>query len=284
MILIVGASGFIGNYFFKSFNKDCIKTLGTAYKNKGEDLIYFDVKNMRLSDLELKEKPSHIIFSSATTTKIDDTRKFWEESYFANCKKIKEGIEFCFKNNITPVFVSTDHVFDGEKGDYKEEDERNPINCYGQIKYEVENYLIESGKPYLIVRVGKVFGLDVNDETLFSSFIKKMQRNETLNCVSNQIFTPIYIGEMYNFMKILITKNYNGVFHLASCPTTTFYEVANKIKEYYNFDSEINSCTWDSFGLLEKRPVLINLNINKIKEITGFNEKPIEFFLEKIKI
>lgn len=280
MILIIGASGFIGSYLFENFKKAGYSVQGTSYKNQKPELIYFNLENMNLSDLILKEKPTHIIFLAATNATIDASKELWEDCYKINAEKIKKGIQFCFENNITPVYISTDFVFDGKKGNYNEEDKTNPINCYGKIKQDVETFLLNSTKPYIILRIGRVFGLYTN--SLITSIIKKLKENQKSNFVINQRFTPIYLKDLFYFIKFLIEHKQQGIFHLASCPPTTHYEIAKKIKAYYHLDSEITPCTFESLNLLEKRPELIDLNINKIKSLTGFKEKPIEFFLEKI--
>ena len=77
----------------------------------------------------------------------------------------------------------------------------------------------------------------------------------------------------------MIENNHKGIFHLASCPALTHYEIAKKIQEHFKLNLDITPCTFDSLNLLEKRPKLIYLKIDKIKSLTGFIEKPIEQFI-----
>ena len=101
-----------------------------------------------------------------------------KNSYFVNLERTKEIINYCSENGIIPVYISSDAVFDGQKGNYKEKDLKKPINNYGKIKDKVEKYILKKNQKYLIVRMSKVFGLDLNDETLVTQLLKKMKSSK----------------------------------------------------------------------------------------------------------
>ena len=282
MILILGASGYIGSYLLKRFEEENFSVLGTYNKNPKPKSIQFDFENSDIKDICLGKPLTHVIFSAFVNGTIDGTRKNWENSYKINVLKTKEHLRYCFENNIIPVYLSTDNVFDGERGDYREEDSTNPLNCYGKIKQEIEDYLKSSMKPYLILRLGRVFSLNKDDGSIIVSTIEKMKENKKLDFVNDQKFTPIYLEDLFYFFKFLIEKNHKGIFHLASCNPITHYEIAKKIKEHFKMNLELGQCTFDSLNLLEKRPKLIYLNTDKIKSLTGFKEKPVEYFIQLI--
>ncbi len=283
MILILGASGYIGSYLFSRFKKESLEVTGTYFQNKSPGKIYFDLESMSLSDIPVaRAKWDYVIISAASNTKIDDCRTYLDYSYKTNVIKTKGIIDYCHLNDIVPVYFSTDHVFDGKKGNYTESDERNPINCYGQMKYEVENYLIESGKSYLILRMSKVFGVDLDDGTLISSMVKNIKSTRMLTCADDQLMTPLFVDDLAQFTLTLIENKYTGIFHLASTKAVTRYEIGLAIQKYFNLDASVNTCKINSFGLLEKRPILTNLNITKYKEITGYKEPEISNFLGMI--
>ena len=91
---------------------------------------------------------------------MDETKKNWQNSYYINVERVKAIIDYCFKNKVIPIYISSDAVFDGSKGNYSENDKKNPILSYGKIKNEVENYLLNSNNFFLIVRIGRVFGIN----------------------------------------------------------------------------------------------------------------------------
>ena len=180
MIFILGASGYIGNNIYKSFTEEGLAVAGTYFKKKKNGLIYFDICNMSLDKVELDKKIRYIIIASGINNNIDDSKKNWKNSYYVNVTKTKIVIDYCFENNITPIYISSDGVFDGIKGRYKEIDKKNPINCYGHIRSEVEDYLLNSGNKFIILRMGKVFGTDLEDGTIITDTIQQLRKKKKI--------------------------------------------------------------------------------------------------------
>ena len=90
----------------------------------------------------------YLIISHGININLDKTKKNYKKSYFINVYKTKKIIDYCFNKKIIPVYISSDGVFDGLKGNYKETDLKNPIHSYGKIKNEVEKYIIKSKKIF----------------------------------------------------------------------------------------------------------------------------------------
>ena len=139
MILVLGASGRIGGYLFNRFVQDGTDIVGTYCHNKKPKLVHFDLATMNLSNLNML--PSHVIFGAASNPSPELSRNK-ADSYEVNVPKTISLLDMCFENDIVPIYFSTDNVFDGEKGHYKEEDRSNPLNNYGRMKCEIENHLL----------------------------------------------------------------------------------------------------------------------------------------------
>src|SRR3989344_25498 len=285
MIIILGASGYIGNFLFNKFREENIKVIGTYSKHPRPGLISFNLDGpMDFEKIKVKAgEKNYMIISASVHARPDECKLNWEESYQTNVVKIKEVIDYCFDHDIIPIYLSTDNVFDGVKGNYSEEDNTNPINCYGRIKWMVENYLISSQKPFVIIRMGKVFGTKMGDDTYFTGLIQEMHEKKTVKCATDQIFTPCFVDDLYIALKFIMEKEYAGTFHLASTEPITRYQAAQAIKRIFELDGvTIIPSTIDSFNLPDYRPKLIDLNISKWKKMSGFEEKAMEYYLGMI--
>lgn len=287
MITIIGASGYIGHSLFDRFKDDHFKINGTYSQHPLPGLFHLDLtENDLLARLQLRvsgSEDSYMVIAAAAHARPDASKIHWDESYNINVVKIREILDYCFMKKIIPIYLSTDNVFDGFKGGYGEADSKNPLNSYGAIKHEVEEYIFRSRKPNVILRLGKVFGINFHDGTFFTSMLKEMKEKEEIHCATDQVFTPCYIEDLYLAIKNIIEEKYLGVFHLASLKRLNRYEVALAIKNKFNMvNIPIIPCTIDSLGLLEPRPKLIDLNINKWKQLTGFKEKSLDFYLSLI--
>lgn len=285
MILILGSSGYIGYRLFCKLKEESLYVVGTYHQNKKNGMLFFDIGNMQIEDIKVDiKKIQYVIISAAAHATIDESRKQWIRAYDINVTRMKEIIKYFLQNDIVPIYLSTDNVFDGKKGNYTETDERNPINCYGRMRYEVENYLMETTSSFIILRMGKVFGSEMGDNTLITSIIKDLKDGEKVFCADDQIFTPVYIEDLVKFIKIIVEHKFSGVYHLASIEAMSRYEIALAIQKYFNLSkSNLIPCKIDSLGLIEKRPKLIDLNISRYKELSDFREKPIDYYLSLIR-
>ena len=283
MILIIGASGFIGNSIYKYFKFKRHDVQGTYFKNKIKDLIYFDISKNNIEELKFNKKLKYIIISSAININLDEAKKNWQNSYYINVERVKIIIDYCYKNKIIPIYISSDAVFDGVKGNYCENDRKNPILSYGRIKNEVENYLLNSNKDFLIVRTGRVFGIDQNDGTLLTKMKKNLLNNKKIKCSNDQIFSTLYVGDLSINLEKLIENNCKGIFHLISIKSTTHLEIAKEIKKFFNIKGvEILPSSINSFDIVEKRPLLINLLGNKFEKLFNIKYNNLKYYLEKI--
>ena len=283
MILILGASGYIGNNLYNKFTEERFDVAGTYSKNKISGLVYFDIRNMNLDEIKLDKKIHYIIIASGININIDNSKKDWKNSYYVNVIKIKIIIDYCFKNDIIPIYISSDSVFDGLKGRYKEIDKKNPVNCYGRIKNEVEDYLLNSGNKFIILRMGKVFGNDLKDGTIITSTIKKLKENKKILCADDQFFSPIYIEDLCKSLIKIIRSKLEGIFHLISIKSTSRYEIAKSVQKFFNLQNiKIIPCKINSLKLLEKRPLLINLDNSKLNKLIKTEHNDINHYLKII--
>ena len=150
-ILIFGASGFIGNNLFSKFLKKKYFVTGTYNRNKKRGLIKFDLLKDNLNKLKNLNNYSHFIFCQGGNTSLDNIELNWRSEkkiYQDETKKIISKLSK-FKKKI--IFISSDAVFDGKKGNYKEKSIKNPVNFYGKFKHEVENYIIKNLQDFLLI-------------------------------------------------------------------------------------------------------------------------------------
>ena len=208
----------------------------------------------------------------------------WDECFAVDVLKNIEILKICKTHDIIPVYISSDFVFDGKKGNYSESDSTNPLNGYGKIKAQIENYIKEQFESYLIIRTGKVFGVLLDDNTLINSIVNDLKKDNTSSYSTDQVFTPVMVSDLVEFVVDAVQNRESGVFHIASLDPVTRYGLACQINDYFQLEVEnIATCKINELGLAETRPVNIDLNISKYVKLTGKELKPVEVYLEMIK-
>ncbi len=283
-ILIIGASGYVGGNLHNYLKKKNYRVYGSYFKNKKKGLFLFDVKKKVDYFLKTKKNLRYIILAHAINASLDKTKKNLRSSNYINFERTKEIINYCFKNSVIPVYISSDAVFDGKKGNYKENDSKRPINHYGKIKDKVEKYIINKNKKFLIIRISKVFGVELNDDTFIINLLKKMRSSNKIYCAYDQKFSPIFVDDMTFYIEKLLKKNCQGIFHLSSIKEIDILSLAKKIKIFFNIKNiTIIPKKINSFKILEKRPLLNTLSINKFDSLCKVKYFKLEYYLRKIK-
>ena len=123
-------------------------------------------------------------------------------SYQQNVANVLQLVSFCKAWNIVVVFLSSDGVFDGNKGHYSEEDRPNPIHQYGVYKAVIENNIRASSDQHLIFRFGKVLDDSLGRRTLLVNIVNSLRQNKQISLAYDQTLTPIHI----NYLVEGITK------------------------------------------------------------------------------
>lgn len=269
-ILILGASSFIGRHFLKKLGD---KAIGTYYKNKINNCLKFDSVNQDLSDIVRSPRSIKAAIILLGDTHPDSCAKDKMRSQIINVESIKKIIKVLNSWKVPFVFTSTEFVFDGKLGNYSEDEKPKPILTYGKQKLAVEKYIRQHYRQYIIVRLGKVYGSEITDGTLFTNWIKQIKRGDKIQVAGDQIFSPVYVEDVIKTILKLLRKKKWGLFHLANeigfSRLTLLKMLLKKTEKHLNKNIIVTSCSIDDFPLLEKRPKNVSLNTKKLRRIKG---------------
>lgn len=282
-IFIFGASGFIGGYLFNYMKKNNKKVSGTYNRNKKPGLLFFDTANSSIDEIKLDGVKYGVICS--TLANIDTCVKDLDYSNRVNVTGLENLMLGLKKNKITPVFISSGAVFDGMLGGYKEEDPRNPQNVYGIQKKQMEDFIMNNFENYLILRIGKVFGINKTDNgKIFMDWIERYRRNEEIKCAYDEELSLTSIGDAVKCIDLLLNKNKQGVFHIDSGIHKSRFNFANDFFKYLGIeDAKLKACSLDDFNFSDKRAKKPYLDSSKISRELEFLFTPLERYYEIIK-
>ena len=213
-ILILGASGFIGNYFFLELKKALnFSVYGTYYSNKKEGLFYLDYTSSReLNKILNYINPEILIWAAG----IKNIHNLESNHYLAeknNLVPVKNLVKFQnkVKHNINLIFISSDYVFDGEKGEYTTDDYPNPDTIYGKSKLDAEHYIRSNSPFYNIIRVGSVIG---EGSIFWDWLIRNLKLNQKIE-LYDDVFSPTPIDILYKAIVKSIESKLNGLYHVS---------------------------------------------------------------------
>ena len=292
-ILITGSNGLLGQKLVNLFSD--IGTYEVFALSRGNDrnetsnkYAYYNIditNSKKLVELINSLKP-HFIVNCAAMTNVDECQKEKEKCDLINVEAVKTLVNCAQENNTHLIQISTDFIFDGDNGPYKEEDEPNPINYYGQSKLKSEDIIISSEIKYTILRTILVFGIVDNMSTNnIVLFVKKaLENKQEVTMVDDQYRMPTFVDDLAQACLLSIQKQAYGVFHISSCELLSVYEMAIQIAKVFELDSSlINRISTSQLNQLAKRPPKTGFDLEKSKKILNFPQLPFRNRLQAFK-
>ncbi|MDC1168482.1 dTDP-4-dehydrorhamnose reductase [Flavobacteriaceae bacterium] len=247
-IVITGSNGLLGqtlvNLLMKAPENYSVFGLskGDNRMNRN-DFLYYDIDITNYSQLEeciTYIQPSFII-NTAAMTNVDTCELKPEECNNLNIEAVKYLTQICTKLNIHFIQISTDFIFDGSKGIYKETDLPNPLSIYGHSKLKAENIVKNSGVNFSILRTILVYGKGVNlKRNNIVLWVKDMlENNKEITIVDDQYRMPTYVEDLAMACKLILDKNISGVYHISSNELLSVFEIANQIADVFGLNKKL---------------------------------------------
>jgi dTDP-4-dehydrorhamnose reductase len=172
------------------------------------------------------------------------------------------------------VYLSTDYIFDGEKGEpYLESDSPHPLNVYGHSKLKGEQYVQEWVKDSLIIRTQWLYGSF--GKNFVASILQQAKEKHTLSIVNDQTGSPTYAADLARAISELIQFNARGTFHVANSDFCTWYAFGQAILKLSGVNRvKVLPISSKELNRPATRPSYSVLNCQKLKRETGWAMRP----------
>jgi len=190
--------------------------------------------------------------------RVDDCEGCPEEAFRVNACGSLYVAQACAGLNATCVYISTDYVFDGDKGKpYTENDPPCPINVYGASKLAGEHLVRQTCARWMIVRLASLFGgagARSKGGNFVDNVLEKARRGMTLNIVGDIRMTPVYTRDAARALEELVRQQATGVFHIANRGSCTWYEFARRALELAGLRAQIQRVSSSDYPMKAHRP------------------------------
>jgi len=284
-ILITGANGLLGQHLVGKLIEEKYTVVAIArgparLPFKETAYTYYDVDiatELSVHKIFSEEQPD-IIIHAAAMTQVDDCELNQEICERINVQGTSHVIVNAEQFARKLIYISTDFVFDGERGNYSEEDDMGPVNWYGFTKMQAESIVETCDMPWAIVRTCLVYGnVLTGTRTNIISWVRdSLSAGKPIKVVSDQIRTPTYVGDLVDGIMLIVKKNAEGTFHISGKDMLTPYDMAIKSAAFFKLDASLmTKVDASSFSQPARRPLKTGFNISKAQKELGF--KPISF-------
>lgn len=271
MVLIIGATGYIGSYLFRILKDGVEECIGTRFHSQNQELLKFDILEDKIENINKNIVAQHkeALLCSADS-KIDYCLTNRDEAYHKNVTSTIQLIQSLQKLGYHITFLSTDYVFDGIRGNYKETDMTNPINQYGRMKEKVEHYLLEKVPNSCIMRIGKVVGNLSFRNDLLLEWCNKAKRKEQICCIQDNRMNLVHIEDIAAAYSLIRKYKLTGIYHIAGGQSGLRKELCKDFLGYMKLEYDITEKKFEEFPFLERRPLDTSMDSSKFIKETGF--------------
>jgi len=285
-ILITGSNGLLGQKLLHKLRVDgSVELIATS---RGENRVseqsnykYLALDITSKQEVEkiiLAEKPD-VVINTAAMTNVD----FCEDKKHAcddlNVNAVKYLADSCVKVDAHLIHISTDFIFDGEDGPYKEEDEPNPLSYYGFSKLKSEHLLQAHAVKWTVLRTIIVFGVGENlskgNIVLWAK--GALEKGEPLNIIDDQFRAPTLAEDLADACILAANKKAFGVFNASGKDIMSIYEIVERIAKHYgNTTENLNRISTATLNQTAGRPPRTGFILDKSRKVLGYNPHSFE--------
>jgi dTDP-4-dehydrorhamnose reductase len=248
--------------------------------------IQFDVSDKNKVEVVFRKVSPEVVVHAATLTDVDKCEVNKKLAWKINVEGTKNIAEVARKSRAFFVYISTDYVFNGEAGLYKETDMPDPVNYYGLTKLKAEELVGDLLNECCIERASVIYGsTPAAGKINFALWLlNKLKRSEQVSIVTDQWNSPTLNSNMAEMTLEIIERKLTGTFHVSGATRVSRYDFAKLVAQTFNLDPNlINPVTSAEFLWVAKRPRDSSLDTSKAQRILKNKPLQINHALESMK-
>jgi len=276
-LLITGASGLLGSRLAELAIRENHEVY-SAYSQHQPAYgtpIQLDISDKNHVEKAFKKIEPEVVVHTAALTDVDKCELEKELAWKINVEGTNHiaTASACMNSHLT--YVSTDYVFDGEKGCYREEDQANPISHYGYTKLKGEEIIKEHATKWCITRPSVLYGWLSHKQNFATWLINNLNQKKEVKILKDQYISPTLNTNLAEMLLEIAERNMTGTLHTAGATRVSRHEFALKLAEVFNLNidlvkpAKMNEMPWRA-----RRPRDSSLNVSKA--LTLLNQKPLK--------
>ncbi len=235
-IFISGASGLVGGNCLKHFTEQGCEVVGSYFSYKTDDTVYYDTLNPdNPENFDVKAFAPDVIVHCGAMTHVDACETEQDRSYRETVQSTINLIALSKACNARMVYISTDYVFDGKAGPYREDAPVNPISVYARHKLEAEQLVLKEIGDALVLRVTNVYGDEVRGKNFVARIVQQCleKKKLTLKLPYDQYASPSNAWDIARAMYVLLRDGKQGIYHIGSTDYLNRVELALRVLSYF---------------------------------------------------
>ena len=278
-LLVTGASGLFGTKLCELATRKSweVHSAHVQHKPQYGNPVRFDVSDRKAAEEVFRHVKPEVVVHSAAMTDVDRCESEKTLAWRINVEGTLNIAQNCKQHGAFLLYISSDYVFDGEKGMHTESETPNPVNYYGLTKLEGEETVKNLLETCCIARTSVVYGaIPAAGKVNFALWLlERLKRKEKTCVVIDQWNSPTLNANLARMTCEVIEKKLTGVFHLAGASRLNRYDFAKNLAETFNLETDlITPVESTKIPWIAKRPGDSSLNVDKALET--LENKPLQ--------
>lgn len=239
-IYIAGSGGMLGEAFYKEF-KDEYNLKCTDKDVNDKWLQFLDFRDLEAYKKDVIDFAPDYLFHLGAYTDLEYCENNAEDTYATNTLAVENAVYIANQLDIPLLYISTAGIFDGEKEIYDDWDLPNPLGVYARSKYMGERFVCENAKRFLVCRAGWMMGAGpLKDKKFIQKLMKQLKDGrKELFIVNDKDGTPTYTHDFAKNVKLLIQKEYWGLYNMVCGGQTSRLEVTQELLKIIGLSDQI---------------------------------------------
>ena len=295
-ILVTGANGLLGQKIVNQLKtREDVELIATSKgdnRRRVQDFLYesLDITSKKAVEEIMSRYKPDVVINTAAMTNVDACEEQMESCWKINVTAVDYLLEASIKHQSHLIHLSTDFVFDGKNGPYKETDVPNPLSHYANSKLASEELILTSDyKKTAIARTIIVFGTgdNLSRGNLVLWAKGALEKQTPINVVDDQFRAPTLAEDLAKGCVLIAEKNATGIYHLSGPETMSILEIVKRIGLFYNMSTDcVTPIKTFTLNQTAARPPKTGFVIDKAKEELGYSpltlEEALAFLAEQI--
>jgi dTDP-4-dehydrorhamnose reductase len=286
-LIVTGASGLLGHKVAElALKKD--HEVYSMYKENPTNLgtpIKIDLTNRNQVSKTISQLKPQAIIHTAAYTDVDGCEINRDLAWKVNAEATKHIAEASAKVNSHVICVSTDYVFDGEKGLYSEEDQPKPISHYGYTKLKGEDFIKEHAQEWCITRASVIYGWGQQYKLNFATWlVNNLKQGKEVQVLVDQYVSPTLNTNLSEMLIEIAQRRITGILHTAGANRVNRHEFALELAKVFNLNRDlIKPAKTHEMSWKARRPKDSSLNIGKANALLKTKPQELNHALEMMK-
>jgi dTDP-4-dehydrorhamnose reductase len=246
-IYVAGCGGMLGEAFYSVF-KESYNLKCTDINVNDDWLSFLDFRDFDLYKKDVEEFKPDYLFHLGAFTDLEYCEENVDDTYMTNTISVENAVYIANNLNIPLLYISTAGIFDGKQDTYDDWDLPNPLGHYARSKYAGEVFVEKNIQKHLICRAGWMMGAGPKKDKKFVQKIMQQIKDgkKELFIVNDKLGTPTYTHDFAQNVKLLLEKEYWGLYNMVCGGITGRFEVAEELIKILKLEGDVKVIPVDS--------------------------------------